>query len=651
MMAPLAELFEGNKIHVPFRRAHDLVSRSENGFTDVTPIERLKALYGVFVSSAVGLLEQHPQTTAMVMRERAGSSVLREMGVLADLGKRMAYLDRGYRAANGTQLRLLEHIDKDSYGVMHLSSREDPKRHDHGVSHTRRAKELQTMCALMLPKLPTQDSRFIDALTLFPKNHDAYQLDVVEWNAHEPDKSKHMKSKEAHDELGGLMLLVQMKHYAMERHISLPRARERIALAAIVTMVHSQPQEAITRLSGTQKAFFRDSQGTIISKSDDEVLRMYADHTLDLTSLSPAQYFKICKSHAPKKSFPMVEGSSQNFLLHPAFQKLFLQELEEIALDTTPFFTDFSQVERDSLIQIAAPALFGDLLDMGYPTTESLIRKINVEIARTRPFFYCDSSGSREEKVNSIIDRIFGSDGNVLKSDYERTMWEQVSVALMLSDKRFENGPVMTDILKQYVLFGILDTERIFRMAQFGEQLPEYINRNYENRIRALGRKALKRIKVPKNQIKDIDEESKAIIGYDAVSRYFLDSLVGYNIAEHEGIHRRLEERLQALKVEYEETQNIIQDKLSKRKKQDDDLKVFNTVSDNLYYRVGLEILGVSQEELDGMKRIYKRMKRHRQQFQFPDSPTYDHIGNPQDAKVLVRPDHVTHPSRFTMVR
>lgn len=651
-MAPLAEVIESG-IHFPFHRPSDLVPRpdEDDKYRDVTAIERLQALYGVVVSGSVGLFEQHPQTTALVMRERAGSSLLREIGVLADLGKRMAYLDRGYRAANGTQRRLLEQIDEGSYGVMHLSSREDPKRHDHGVSHTRRAKELQTMCALMLPDLPTQDSRFIDALALFPKNHDAYQLDVVEWNAHEPDTSKHMKSKESHDELGGLMLFAQMKQYARERHISLPRARERVALEAILTMVHSQPQEAITRLLGYQKAFFHDSQGKIIPKPDAEVLRMYDDHTLDLTSLSPAQYFMICKAHAPKKSFPQAEGSTQNFFLHPAFQKLFLRELEEIAVDTTPFFIDFTEEERKSLVTIAAPALFGDLLDMGYPTTESLIRKINVEVARNRPLFYADSSGNKEEKVQKIMGRIFGSDGNVLMSDFERAMWEQVSVALLLSDKRFENGPVLADTLKQYVLFGILDTERIFRRAQFTDTFPDYINKNYDQRIRALGKKALKRAKISKNSINELIVQSQRIDGFDAVSQFFLETLVQNNIEQHQGIHRRLEERLRALRTEYEGTYGIIQNKLSKRKKQNDTLKVFNSVSVGIYDCIGLDILGISQEELDDVRRMYKQMKQQGKHFQFPDSPTYDHFGSPQDAKVLVQPDHVTHPSRLTMVR
>ncbi len=649
-MSPLAERIQAG-VTVPFRRSRDLVQReSEDTRRDLTGIDRLKALYGVVISSAVGLLEQHPQTTAMILQERAGPSVFREFGVLADLGKRMAYLDRGYRAANGTQLRLLEHMGEGSYGVIHLSSREDPRRHDHGVSHTRRAKELQTMCALMLPDLPTQDSRFIDALTLFPKNHDAYQLDVVEWNAHEIDKTKHLKSKESHDELGGLMLLAQLHNYARERHISLPRARERIAIAAIVTMVHSQPQEAITRLSGVQKAFFRDSQGKVVLKPDAEVLKMYTDHTLDLTSLSPSQYFMICKARAPKKSFPQVDGSSQNFFLHPAFQKAFLQELEEIAADTTPFFTDFSQRERNSLIKIAAPALFGDLLDMGYPTTESLVRKINVEIARSRPFFYSESSGSRESKVQNILTRIFGSDGNVLKSDYERTMWEQVSVALMLSDKRFENGPLMTDMLKQYVLFGILDTQRIFRRAQFTDTFLEYIDKNYQQRIRALGRKALKRIQVPKKKLQEVMEQSQSIEDYDALSGYFLGVLTEHNVAEHVGIHKRLEERLIALRVEKEGAEEIIREKLTKRRTQKDTGKVFSAVTDALYYRVGMEVLGVTMQELDDMKKIFKRMKKDKKQFQFPDSPTYDHIGSPQDATVLVRPDNVTHPSRLSFI-
>ena len=327
-------------------------------------------------------------------------------------------MDVADRASNGLRLAVT-HDKRDTtresaFGTMLHRAFNNPTLSDHNHEHSRRLERWLETMMLNIGELRHSHSiyHWIDSTILFSYWHDADQLISLQRNEEE---GRDFSVKKGHALAGAVMLLALHKRYAVERKVSIHDAWEITAGAALMSLKHDEPERFMQALSGTQNAYI-DQDGTRLYLKGDILEKLYEDNALNLFTLTPAQLVELLRRIKKKNGF--MEGGSKHGLF-PAFEKEY-GRTNELEMNNRPMIETITDEEKRSFRLAATASVMADVFDMVAPPLEALMRTMNTQYSRSRPFF-------RMQSPEEMMKAIMLEGGNVsaeVDSDTRRILWE-----------------------------------------------------------------------------------------------------------------------------------------------------------------------------------------------------------------------------------
>lgn len=330
-------------------------------------------------------------------------------------------MDIADRASNGLRLAITRDrndVGKESvFGCMLKRAFDNPKLSDHNHEHSRRLERWLETMMLNIGELRHSHSIFqwIDSAILFSYWHDADQLLSLERNEEE---GRDLSVKKGHALAAAVMLLALHRRYAIERKVSIHDAWEISAGAALMTLKHDEPERFMEALSGTQNAY-TETGGKRQYLKGDILEKLYENNELNIFTLTPAQLIELLARIKKKHGF-IGEGMGSRYGLLPAFEKEYASELHELAQNERPIIDSITDEEKRSFRLAATASVMADVFDMVAPPLEALLRSMNTQYSRQRPFFIPASS----EYMMQLITEEAGNVSADVDSDTRRVLWQ-----------------------------------------------------------------------------------------------------------------------------------------------------------------------------------------------------------------------------------
>lgn len=355
-------------------------------------------------------------------------------------------------ASNGLRGSVLwdnrDHTKPSEFGKILTRAYNNPVLADHNHEHSRRHERWLESMFLNIGELRHSHSVFmwIDSALLFSYWHDVDQLMSLERNLM---GSKDLPVKRGHALGAAVMILALHNRYAIERKVSIHRAWEICAGAALMIARHDKPEGFADGLTGTAMAYHQLPDGTYERIKGEDLKHAFDTNELDLFSMAPSQLMELLREEKAQYGFVETEDS---WGLHPAFEEEYRHELTSLAKNTIPILKDVTPQERMSYRYAAEAAVLADVFDMVSPPTESIFRTLNTQISRGRPFFRTDMG--LEAQLAHI-----GSDiGNIdpgVDSDVRRMFWELVHME-HIKDGITADSPFVRSINRETAIMGAL---------------------------------------------------------------------------------------------------------------------------------------------------------------------------------------------------
>jgi hypothetical protein len=618
-----------SRMRVPFLAPNGF-QKSEHIITDTYSANSLhhdvRAFWRLSMSTAIEIVERHATLTAIALKD-AGTSIVDKAHSLAHLAVRSAFLERGERIANGLHLRQFDEARNKKYGAHLHSLREDIKRHDHASPHDRRNKAFQRMITFLFPRLSLQNRELFTALGMFPKNHDAYQLEAAHWNAHHATPETKLASKALHQEFGAVMLGAQDDEFMLEANVNMKKqkevstARDAVNLSKLMILSHDRGHKFIDMAHGTVKAF-EQKDTKIVPISDEAFVRAADDGVLDWFTISDAQLMMYIQKKLPSKSFPSQFG------LSPEFEAAKADKLAAMSRDTTPYFTQVTDAFREDFVNVLSIAILADHFDMIYPPSFALLRKLNVEVAAKREFFV-------KKSIEEFIRGVFDTDGESLSSDFERTMWEFASVANVVKRVGIDKNSSLFQMIKESMVLGILESRRSFKRLMNGEDAVAFIKDQYIARARRLGIKALNKTGASADALHQALEDSKDAKTLGDVRHFFLGAFIHNGAVKYKN---RFLKKLHDFSIDIDQTIERVGKKPGNPRvgemKQylSEDFDALNDMTKIMLQKMET-LFEMNEGELNDLVQRFKNGERA----YFPGVGSYDRLGTPADARVWTK--------------
>lgn len=398
-------------------------------------------------------------------------------------------MDVADRASNG--LRLAVARDKrdtrrpSAFGIMLKRAFDNPKLSDHNHEHSRRLERWLETMMLNIGELRHSHSiyHWIDSTILFSYWHDADQLLTLQRNEEE---GRDLSVKKGHALAGAVMLLALHRRYAIERKVSIHDAWEISAGAALMSLKHDEPERFMEALSGTQNAFI-EVNGSKQYLKGDILKKLYEANQVNLFTITPAQLIELLQRIKKKSGF-MVDGSTYGLL--PAFENEYTEELLELEQNDRPIIETITDEEKRSFRLAATASVMADVFDMVTPPLEALLRTMNTQYSRLRPFYRQNSS---EEMFRAIT----MGDGNVSPEadcDTRRILWELANLE-HLEDSVVTDSALVRGVNRDSAIMGALAFRDIGSRLMQGDVSD--ITNIYAKRKTSLVQKALNKANVP----------------------------------------------------------------------------------------------------------------------------------------------------------
>lgn len=397
-------------------------------------------------------------------------------------------MDVADRASNGLRLAVA-HDARDTrlpsaFGSMLKRAFDNPKLSDHNHEHSRRLERWLETMMLNIGELRHSHSiyHWIDSTILFSYWHDADQLLTLQRNEEE---GKDLSVKKGHALAGAVMLLALHKRYAVERKVSIHDAWEICAGAALMSLKHDEPERFMEAMSGTQNAY-TESNGSRQYLKGEHLEKLYEHNELNIFTLTPGQLVELM-TRIKKKSGFLVDGSI--FGLLPAFEKEYAAQLDELKGNGRPMIESITDEEKRSFRLAATASVMADVFDMVTPPLEALLRTMNTQYSRLRPFF-------RRTSPEEMFRAITMEKGNVspeVDCDTRRILWELMNLE-HLQDSVVTDSRLVRGVNRDSAIMGALAFRDIGSHLMRGDVSD--ISNIYAKRKASLVQKALNKANI-----------------------------------------------------------------------------------------------------------------------------------------------------------
>lgn len=400
-------------------------------------------------------------------------------------------MDIADRASNGLRLAVTrdrrDTREPSAFGTMLKGAFDNPHLSDHNHEHSRRLERWLETMMLNIGELRHSHSIFqwIDSTILFSYWHDSDQLLSLQRNKEE---GAEYSVKKGHALGAAIMLLALHKRYAVERKVSIHDAWEICAGAALMTLKHDEPELFMEALSGTQSAYSIVG-GVRQYLSGDTLEKMYDANQLDLFTLAPGQLVELLRRIKQKHGF-IDEGSGSTYGLLPAFEKEYADELKSLKENYRPMIDSITDEEKRSFRLAATASVMADVFDMVTPPLEALLRTMNTQYSRQRPFF-------RMTSIDDMMHSITHEAGNIssdMDCDTRRMLWELMNLE-HLQDSVVTDSRLVRGVNRDSAIMGAIAFRDIGSQLMRGDV--SAIGRIYQKRKESLAQKSLIKANMP----------------------------------------------------------------------------------------------------------------------------------------------------------
>lgn len=417
----------------------------------------------------------------------------------------LGMMDIGDRAANGLRLEI-ERVASvngviNDFGDVLRRATNDPLFSDHNHPHFRRYERWVEAIVMNIGNLRHSESisEWVDSLMLQPYFHDIDQTLSLQRNFDEnrgigENQPPELAVKKGHAVAGAVMILALHKLYAKNRIQHTGDAWKVAAGAAYMMLKHDEPENLMAALSRTFvdndgvekpkiKAYsFIDNQRILMHGS--QLLQLFNDNKLDLTTLSPSQLVEILKMIKAESGF-FADGRSI-YGLHPEFEKLFGDQLRDLENNHDPIFYRLDEAEVTALNLATEVAIRADMMDMIAPPTEAIYRTLMTQYSQQRPFWRDNIP------LQILAEQISAGSGNITSetdSDVRRLLWEFMNIEHVSPDSVLARSRYINKVNRDNSILGILVLKQIGQKFITGDFSP--VSDSYKQRISGLTDKAL----------------------------------------------------------------------------------------------------------------------------------------------------------------
>jgi hypothetical protein len=438
-------------------------------------------------------------------------------------------LDIAERAANGLRWYLQydnrNPNEESEFGKKLFRATNNWRLSDHAHKHFRRDERwIEAMMINIGALRHTHDvSRWTDSIMLVPYWHDADQLLTLQRNLDNRGMEgwRDLNVKNGHGLAAAVMLLAMHKRYAVERAVTVEEAWRICAGAAYMIVKHDVPEQMFAALNGREKAYTLDEHGNHIlvwgageerensqHVSYQPLRDMFEHNRLDLTSISPSQLISLLRAY--KGAEPGFISTLTPNGLDPAFEAEYIRELTALGLNDRPLLENFDERLRPSLELAAEVTVRGDTIEFTNPTFEAITRTLMTQYSMRRPWYEFSRFTELYQELKQrnaalgelhgdeiLLYAIFYGPGNLplaVDFDVRRLLWEFVHTEEFSSETTIARSQYMQKVTKENVIMGII------ALREFGLTIMQgdlrVLDMIYENRVRALGIKAIRKMKL-----------------------------------------------------------------------------------------------------------------------------------------------------------